>query len=60
VPQPIQWTAYKTLQAPGGEILVAERKVRSNGSVTYTDSVAAPAEVDDAVFTDPNPRLMGS
>ena len=60
VPQPIQWTAYKTLQAPGGEILVAERKVRSNGSVTYTDSVAAPAEVDDAAFTDPNPRLMGS
>jgi hypothetical protein len=59
VPQPIRWADYKTLQAPGGEILVSERKVR-NGSVTYTDSVAAPAEVDDAAFTDPNPRLMGS
>ena len=59
VPQPVEWTGYKTLQAPEGEILVSERKVRPGG-VTFTDNVAAPAEVDDAAFTDPNPRLAGS
>ena len=60
VPQPIEWAGYTTLQAPEGEILVSERKVRPNGGITFTDNVAAPADVDDAAFTDPNPRLAGS
>ncbi len=59
VPVPIEWTAYKTLQVPAGEILVAERKVR-DGFVTYTDNVEAPREVEDGAFTDPNPMLTGS
>ena len=59
VPTPIEWTDYKTLQAPAGEILVAERKV-GPGYVMYTDNVQAPAEVEDGAFTDPTPMLTGS
>lgn len=59
VPTPIKWTGYKTLQAPAGEILVAERKV-GPGFVLYTDNVEAPSEVEEGAFTDPNPMLTGS
>ena len=59
VPTPIEWTGYRTLQAPAGEILVAERKV-GPGFVLYTDNVEAPDEVEEGAFTDPTPMLSGS
>lgn len=59
VPQPIEWSGYKTMEAPGGEVLVSERKV-GPGFVLYTDNVAVPTEVEDGAFTDPNPMLSDS
>lgn len=59
VPQPIQWTGYRTIPTAAGDIVVAERKV-SPGSVLYTDNVDVPSVLPEGAFTDPNPILDGS
>ena len=59
VPQPIQWTDYKSFDTPHGTIMVSERKVGS-GSVTYTDNVDVPRELPEGAFSDPYPMLVDS
>ena len=59
VPEPIQWTGYKSFETPAGTIEISERKLR-DGSITFTDNVDAPDELPEGAFTDPNPILQGT
>lgn len=59
IPQPIQWTDYKSFNTAGGTITVSERKV-GDGFVIYTDNVEVPEELPEGAFSDPNPILIDS
>ncbi|MEM6644811.1 MAG: hypothetical protein AAF730_01020 [Bacteroidota bacterium] len=52
------WSDYQELSTPEGPVYMSARKASLDGSFALlTDGLAAPASVDDAVFTDPTTPL---
>jgi len=57
-PRSFEWTAYQTLQSPGGSVSLSARKEATAAPVAIlTQALQAPASVDSTLFTDPMPRL---
>ncbi|MEM1096945.1 MAG: hypothetical protein AAGJ10_20295 [Bacteroidota bacterium] len=58
VPSFYRWSDYQELSTPEGPVYMSARKSSLDGSFALlTDGLAAPASVDDAVFTDPTTPL---
>ncbi|GAB5520464.1 MAG: hypothetical protein RhofKO_27150 [Rhodothermales bacterium] len=57
-PRFYKWLDYQALQTPAGPVNLSPRKESPNGTFALlTDALNAPASVEDALFTDPMPRL---
>ena len=57
-PRSFEWTAYQTLQSPGGRVLLSARKQAIGGPIAIlTDNLVAPTTIDSTLFTDLQPRL---
>jgi hypothetical protein len=50
------WTGYKTLNAPGGEVRLAERHEGGSRAI-LTNNLSAPESVPDDAFISPEPML---
>ena len=55
-PAVFDWTGYKTLNAPGGEVRLAERHEGGSRAI-LTNNLSAPESVPDDAFTSPEPML---
>lgn len=55
-PAVFDWTDYKTLNAPGGEVRLAERHEGGSRAI-LTNNLSAPESVPDDAFTSPEPML---
>lgn len=55
-PAAFDWTDYKTLNAPGGEVRLAERH-EGGGRSILTNNLSAPSSVPEDAFTAPEPML---
>jgi hypothetical protein len=57
-PRSFEWTAYQTLQGPGGPVYLSARKELPSAPVAIlTGGLQTPSRVDSTMFTDPTPRL---
>jgi len=55
-PAAFDWTAYKTLNVPGGAVRLAERH-DGGGRAILTNNLSAPSSVPEDAFTAPEPML---